>query len=121
MSKSKTIPPPKPIPLWTIPLSYDFRALLAWALREFEPQGPDAEMVCVMKTAIRDKSTEIIVDASQIDYLDRMGCAASFADHAARIDAPKFLKALDAACGRKADSVREVKAVAVVNQGSLFG
>lgn len=91
------------IPLWTVPISYDARQILAWGLVNFEPIGNDHEIKCVMETAIRDKATEIMVDATQIDYLDRLGCAAFAADHAVRIDADKFIKTIEKVRKRKHD------------------
>ncbi len=107
-------------PLWTIPLSYDFRKLLEWGLEHFPPEGADAEMVHVMETAIRDKAASVMVDRSQLDYLDRMGCAVTTCDTALRIDAYRFLDMLTATGKKKADGKRETVKVAKVVQKTMF-
>lgn len=93
------------IPLWTVRLTYDSRQLLAWGLANFEPQGADAEMKDVMAAAIRDKADSVMLNALEIDYLDRLGCAALAADHPVRIDANRFLGTLPDTRRKKPDAI----------------
>lgn len=107
------------IPLWTVHLTYDTRSLLAWGLENFTPMGADLEMADVMRAAVRDKSESFMVHAGQIDYLDRLGCAAlASGDPVLAMHAQKLFKSLPDPKRKKPDGIASVKGKP--QQGSLF-
>lgn len=111
---------PKDIPLWTVRLTHDFRSILAWGLENFEPQGTDAEMECVMTAAIRDKAESVMLHAGQVDYLDRLGCAALASPDAVRIDAGRFLSNLPNTRTKKPDAITATPKDETQKQRTMF-
>ena len=109
------------IPLWTFPLSTDFREIFAWGLVKFPPEKSDHEMKFVMEAAVRDKSAEVALDRSQLDYLHRMGCGAAGCDEAAvRFAANRFLNAVEKLIKMKPNAIPKPGPAKKPKQKSMF-
>lgn len=110
----------KGFPLWTVGLTHDYRNILAWGLKNFEPTGTDAEMAHVMSAAVRDKADSVMLNAAEIDYLDRLGCAALASLDAVRIDANRFLANLPNTRTKKPDAITDAPKYQQPKQRTMF-